>query len=175
MKRNNKKAQFYLIPAIIIAIIVLGMASVSNYIIVNEEPEKFYDLGENLGLEGSWVIDYGIYNKEDVDEQILAFARNYSEYILETGEDFELTIVYGDKDNGQTRTYKRRSTGSVSTGLGSVQNYEIEETDLGSIGSTDTINVGNTTYPVSLGNNQNFLFVITTSKGFERHVYEKTE
>ena len=175
MKRKNKKAQFYLIAAVIIAIIVLGMASVSNYIIVQEEPVEFYDLGENLGLEGSWVIDHGIYNKDDVNQRIIDFARNYSEYILKTGEDFELAIIYGDTSNGYARTYKRKLVGTIGSELGSVPNYEVEETNIGSITNTDTIKVSNTSYPVNLGENQNFLFVMTTSKGFEKHVYERTE
>jgi len=55
-KKRGKKAQFYLIAALIIIVIIIGFASISNYIKVKEKPKKFYDLSGNINLEGADII-----------------------------------------------------------------------------------------------------------------------
>ena len=53
-----------------------------------------------------------------------------------------------------------------------VHEYSIEETDLGDLSNINEVIVSDTAYQLDIGENENFLFIMTTSKGFERHVYE---
>ena len=180
-KRKNKKAQFYLIAAVIIVIIIIGMAGVANYVTIREEPTDFYDIGENLGLEGAWVIDQGIYTQtEDLDTRIKDFTSKFADYVAATGEEFELTIVYGDSQSGVIERYDQTSIGedcvTISDSRSCIQNYEVGEPDtLRFTGGSTTFVVGDSTYEVTLKENQNFLFVMTTSKDFERYIYENIE
>jgi hypothetical protein len=174
----NKKSQFYIIAAIIIVIVVAGMAGISNYVIVREEPQQFYDLGENLGLEGAWVIDYGIYNEETITEVVDDFVKDYAIYIAQTGEDFELYVAYGDSDTGRVKKFfpEQGESGEVTIGdYGVESGITVKEEDLGEISTTEQFIIEETVYDIDVKEEQNFLFVITTSKGHERHVYEKTE
>ena len=174
-KRFNKKAQFYIIAAVIIILVLVAMAGVTNYISIKEEPKVVYDLGENLELEGSWVVDYGIYNNQEIDDNISYLAIKFSEYLAATGEDFELIVAYGTQQGGKIRKYIKNSTGIIEVGGTGFQNYVIEEQELGNIRDTTEIQVRNNTYSLEAGENENFLFVLTTSRGFEEYVYGNIE
>lgn len=180
-ERLNKKAQFYLIAAVILVIIILGMAGVANYISVKEEPTNFYDIGENLGLEGAWVIDQGIYTRnEELDNRIKDFTAKFADYVAATGEEFELTIIHGDSQLGTVEQYDKSSIGEICSVTGEseycLQNYEVGEPETRTFtgGHTNFV-VGDSNYEVTLSENQNFLFVMTTSKGFEKYIYENIE
>lgn len=171
MKRS-KKAQFYIIASIILILIILGMAGVSNYVTVAEEPVKFYELGENLELEGAWIIDYGIYNQKNINETVQKFAEEFSDYLSQTGSDFELVIIYGDQDLSCTQTYSRGVTGEINTGGGNVPIEGVILSDpICTTGSEITIPFSDKEYEVSVKDNENFLFIISSSEGFEDYVY----
>ena len=175
-KRVDKKGQFYLIAAIVIVIIVLGMAGVTNYISVKDEPKDFYDIGENLGLEGAWVIDQGVYtNIGNLNERVEEFAREFAEYVAATGEDFELVVAYGSKDTGKVKRYSMDSSGGVESELGTVPTYKITEAPIQDLSNVNEIIVEDTKYDLDVKENENFLFVLTTSRGFEKYVYENLE
>ena len=55
------KGQFYLMAAIVIIVVIISFAAVSNYAKKKAEI-KIYDLGDELGIESEQVIDYGTYN-----------------------------------------------------------------------------------------------------------------
>jgi len=173
MKRG-KRGQFYIIAAIIIILVVLGMAGISNYVSVVEEPVEFYELGENLELEGAWLIDNGIYNEENITRRVGEFAGNFTNYLAETGEDFELVIVYGDEKESCYITYTKGSKGTIDVG-GEVE-YQTEgltisppECELNK--PQITIPFSEKQYQVDVKENENFLFIISTSEGFEKYVY----
>ena len=174
---NNKKGQFYIIAAIILIIIIIGMAGVSNYVIIKDEPTGFYDIGETLGVEGAWVIDWGIYNnRADLNEKLNEFTRQYAEYLASTGEEFELIIAYGDSSTGEVKKYVRKVSGEDCLDQYCIPNYNVIEEKVGDLTNIDTlVTEDNIEYPIEVKGNENFLFVITTSKGFEKYVNKKTE
>jgi len=176
MFNSNKKGQFYIIAAVIIAMIIVGMAGVSNYVITEEEPTEFYDLGGNLELEGAWVIDYGIYQQQDIEGNLDAFVEQYIEYFSEGEENLELVIVYGNNLEVQTANCTTSSPGDVGVlGAEVSGNTEIKcgiFTDLDTI-SRDSVEVTllDTEYPIDLTENKNFYFVIGRERGEETDVY----
>lgn len=174
---SNKKAQFYIIAAVIIVIVIFGIVGISNYVVVKESPVGFYDLSENLGFEGANVIDYGIYRSANMDKLIKSFAEDYSAYAASTGENFELAIIYGNKNDAKIITnFTVQSSGSMSLG-------EFGQPIAGTVTSTVTpivkgdekvnVSIANNTYNFELKENENFFFVIAKSQGFEKYVQEK--
>ncbi len=171
---TSRKGQFYIIAAIIIVIILVGMAGVSNYVSVQEEPTGFYDLGKDIGLEGASIIDYGIHLDQSIDNEVADFTKLYGEYISKTSENFTLAIVYGNSVSATIVKVYPKETGYVS-GAGIIipgtDNILIESETIYT--SSADIEIYKTTYHFDLETNENFFFVIAKSKGFETFIYEK--
>ena len=99
----SKEAQFYIIAAIIIIGIIIGFITLSNYAVAVPKPAKFYDLSEELSLEGSNVLGNAVYNsEEEINEVMESFAQNFSDY---AGEDTEIVFIYGDEENIYVASY----------------------------------------------------------------------
>ena len=96
-KLGQRKGQFYIVTTIMIVAIIVGFASLSN---VSRERSslKFFYEGEELELEASKVIDYGI-SLENSDSAIMIavmdkFAKDYIKY---SGSD-NFYFVFGVKN-----------------------------------------------------------------------------
>jgi len=62
----NKKAQFFILSAVIIASIVVGLATVRNSVDVGAAPAKFYYYSQQLNEETGAVVDYALYSGDKV-------------------------------------------------------------------------------------------------------------
>src|SRR3989344_4139149 len=62
---SDKNGQFYLLAAIVIIAIIIGFASVSNYI-KNKSSVTVYNLRDELGIEGAQVLDFGTIKGDEV-------------------------------------------------------------------------------------------------------------
>lgn len=180
-----KKAQFYLIASIILVLIIIGMASVTNYITTREEPTQFYNLGESLGIEGPIVVDFSIYNTpEDINSRIGDFVDRYSNAVSQTNDNFSLTVVYGNRDGATVRSCAPAASGRINTDIGEGAGYpataevNCEESALNPSqqgnGNNVNINIGNNQYDFDLQGNEEFMFVITSGSGSENFVYQNT-
>ena len=67
------------------------------------------------------------------------------------------------------------SSGGVESELGSVPTYKITEEPIQDLSNVDEIVVEGTSYDLNVKENENFLFVLTTSRDFEKYVYENLE
>lgn len=188
---RNKKAQFYLIAAIIIIAGIITISSVTNYIYVKQEPKKFHDLGDILNLEGKYVIDNAVYNKKNVNSNIEAYLSLFSKYLEEnTNEDFNLIVLYGKAKPGENITgkiYSRSSIGDVNINIGS-SSFQVNGGETISTNTTQvTIQPGNNnmvnititspsnpdlkiTQELPILEDNNFVFIMTTSSGFNTYV-----
>ncbi len=110
----KKKAQFYLMAAIIIIGIIIVLSAITNYIITREEPVKIYDLSEEFKEEGSRVVDKGIYTGVDDLNNLMDKFSVYSE---EKDRGSELVFVHGNKQEIKTVTYTSIKTGDVKLTL----------------------------------------------------------
>ena len=107
----NKRGQFYLIAAIVVIAIIIGFATISNYY-KEKSSTKIYDLGEEIGIESSEVLDYGTINDDvDYEELIGHFTGIYSKY---AGEDKEIYFIFGNKENIVAYTYESVVSGSIA-------------------------------------------------------------
>jgi len=181
MKRG-KKAQFYLIAAIIIIIVVVGLASIKNTVVTKSEPISFYDLGDNLAIEGSNIIDYGIFNQEDINEVTQNFTSLFVEYAASSKEEnFDLTIIRGNSTNIELTIYSQEPGGQVSAVVGeslyvvtAQENYVPESTSIDNPSGQEQVKITlpDKVYNLNLKENQNFYFVMSKSEGFEKYVKE---
>jgi len=180
MKRG-KKAQFYLIAAVIIVAILIGLASLTNYITINKKPARFYDLSSELDEEGARVVDYGIYNEENVPERIENFTEEYFVYYSEKKErGSELVFIYGDRENVTVSTYSTENTGTVSVDYGT-SSFELSGEDKYVSNKTSFIpsstedflvkvRVLGVDYDFNLKEGENFFFIINKNTTEERYI-----
>lgn len=169
----NKKAQFYLIAAIIIVGIIIILSGITNYVITREEPVKFYDLSEEFKEEGARVVDYGVYDTaepRDTIELIEDLTEQFADYSEEKDIKTELVFVFGNKTNLTTVTYTSQDTGEVKLvmpgGDFSVPGAPTKTKEVRAVtpaGPFDTVNVTllGQEYLFELHEGENFFFVIS--------------
>ncbi len=94
----NKKAQFFLIAALIISGIILGLSQ--TFTSSNVEPTETlaYDLSNEVYYEASQVIDNGVFNSKS-EEEINKQLSNLTEYYSKINPDSDISIVYGNPEN----------------------------------------------------------------------------
>ena len=173
--KKGKRGQFYIIAAVILIIIIIGLAGVTNYIKVKEEPVTFFNLGEQLDIEAPYVIDNGIYTGEDIPKLIENFTKRYAQYTGQSNENFQMIIVYGDQTGAQINAYHSIESGRITLGnIGGIglTNVESITPETTQSGSNVSVNLSNNTYNFNLNPGQNFFFVITTSQDFGDYVYQ---
>jgi len=182
MVNVNKKAQFYLIAAIIIVGVIVLLATVSNYIVTRKEPVKFYDLGEEFKEEGARVVDYGFYDATDprsTAELIESLTDNLTIYSEEKDKGSELVFVYGNKSDITISTYSTIKTGEVSLIVGGTPHTIYGTGKLNRVKDTITTDVPdqvNVTllgqeYEFYLHEGENFLFVLSKNITDTNEVY----
>jgi len=184
----KKKGQFYLIAAVIIVIIIVGLSGITNYVITRKKPVKFYDLSAELSEESVRVVDYGIYNEKDMDSLIGNFTDKYlagvSEkrgYVDEKEKQAELVFVYGNKNEVIVSTYTSEKTGEITISYGTMEfkhtgtdRYIANRTSFTPelVGSEHMIKVYilGVNYDFKLQKGENFFFVITKRTEEETHI-----
>lgn len=194
---QNKKAQFYIISAVVIIFIIIGFAVVTNYVSVREKPEQFYDIGEILKLEGVRIVEYAEYNEAlgtNVEAQIESYVRMFRAYTIDNpNETFSFIIIYGSITGGKVKAlnYSTESGGGLRFSLGQTgfqpdipnsvypEQIKLRVNEDNTVNITLTGGIGEdrrevvTQVPVFPDNN--FAFVMTTSKGFNDYIQSSLE
>lgn len=173
----EKKGQFYLIAAIIIVMVIISLATITNYAVKKRKPVKFYDLSFELSEESARVIDYGIYNEKDIPRVIENFTDEYFiNYTKEKEKYAELVFVYGNKENATLTTYTSQATGTITVTAGAtiltISGINKYIADRRSLGPTENVEVEilNITYNFTLQERENFLFIITKKTEEETYI-----
>jgi len=164
---QNSRGQFYIIAAVIIIAALLGFFALKNYVKIEKEQTRIYDLGKELKIETGSVYDYGIYKGKDTSKLIENWSKTYSEYILQQGIAEDWIFVYGNEKDMSAVTFTTTETGGIEiyTGRGRVgvkiKKGDINITSLGS-NITGQVNVTfhNFNYTFDLEEGENFFFVI---------------
>jgi hypothetical protein len=60
--RLNKCAQFFILSAVIMASIIVSLATIKNYVATGDAPKKFYYYSQQLEEETGAVVDYALYS-----------------------------------------------------------------------------------------------------------------
>jgi len=170
----NKRGQFYLTAAILIVLALSGVASISTYAVVKSQPRTVKDLSLNLREESVRVVDYGIYNQEEMQTLIESFAKNdFGPYFLKKISNANIFLIYGNgTDNLKLLQYNTISTGKISIGgfnweqVGKIAEVKSIESEDGKI----KITILEKDYEFELRNNEMFYFIILQNIGEESFV-----
>jgi hypothetical protein len=169
IKRGSKKGQFYLIATIILAMIIISIATISNY----SKRSKYSDLNtlkDELHIESAKVLDYGIYNQL-TQTQINELMQNFTqEYIDSKSSDKNLYFVFGTKSSIILKLYQDNENSVFLE-----NNFVTSTPGTFSYGVTpagDDINltIDTNSYFFDLKNGENFYFVISKEEGGEEYV-----
>lgn len=149
MKKGDTKGQFYLIATIIIVVVIIGFAVITNYSF-KKSSSKLEAIGEELKIEGEKVLDYDTVNEPDEFEN---FAKDYSEYI---GDEIDIYFIVGEGTSFEAYEYDGESKNDLSANLvvGSNIVFTLEEVD----------------YEFDLEQGKNFYFIITQKIRGEKYV-----
>ncbi len=163
----NKRGQFYLIAAIIIVIILIGLSKVSSNIIINPRPKTLINFKEDLNRESYKIIEYAVYNKKDLDSLITKFAGDqFGEYFLQKTKNANIIYLYGNKTGLKALQYNKGPQGEVSLGSANWYSYnnfaKIKEIDKNEISDKNYIEliILNNSYSFPITDNEMFYFVI---------------
>lgn len=174
----DKRGQFYIIAAVIIALVVSGATGVTTYAVIKSEPKTIYDLSSDLKEESSRIIDYGIYTGTDVTELLEEFAdEEFGPYFLKKTDNANIIFIYGDKDNLYRAKYQETYAGSISMGGTGwdTSNLLIEKAEVREGEKIDdivNINILDNYYEFKLKDNEIFYFVMVQQEGEEIYVEE---
>lgn len=181
MEKRGKKAQFYLISAVILIVVVMGLSGITNYSKATKKPLKFYDLSEELNEEGARIIDYGIYNdnpEAEIYNIIKGFMdENFTEYSKDKEQGSEFVFVRGNEKSAKVVTYTIGSSGRIFFANGpevKIKDYKAIESSTANQDSVK-VKVLNKSYDFPLGEQQSFYFVIIKEKDGETYVAKSHE
>ena len=173
----NKRGQFYIIAAVIIIVMIVGLTTIVNRGIASPKANSFYDLSKNFETESVKVVDYGIYNENSVGaigQKLGDFYTNYSNYALATDPAISISFVYG---NTTDAIYGVMNPEAVTTKLGEINVGKTNTYNLPAVyrtsGNKVSVNISGTVYDFTLAKEQGFYFIIAAKKGEETLVATK--
>lgn len=114
---KDKRAQFYIIFAVLVIAIIVGLVTTANYAKKVKMPVKFYDLSEDFEAEVTKIIDYGIFSgqQSQIDTLIDTFSEQYLDYAQKKDPNLELIYIFGDENEITVDNYYYdKSIGIVS-------------------------------------------------------------
>ena len=118
----NKRGQFYIIASIFVVMILFGMSAVSTYTVIRPETRTLPDLAVDLEREGYTLIEYGIFNKENLTQLSDSFTgEDIAEYFLKKTNNANIIFVYGNKSDLHSLSYITVNTWNVTAGGGGWQ------------------------------------------------------
>lgn len=110
-----KRGQFYLLAAIVIISIIIGLGVVNNKINAPSEDIKTYDLSKEIEFEGSKVIDQGVIS--GTPDQLLLNLEDLISIYSDNYPESEIAVVYGDsKQIDKLSTYYRVEENNIRIG-----------------------------------------------------------
>ena len=168
MKRV-KKAQFYLIAALIIVFVIIGFFSLSNYAKKQKTDVRIYNVAEELKIETGNVYDYGVYNQKNLSLLIDNWTTQYYDYSRVSGNLDDWIFIYGNQNDITAVTFTKEAAGNIGVVVGTERvNVPIERSGkkIKKLPSGNNLNLefNNISYGFNLKTGENFYFVIK-SKG----------
>jgi len=175
---KEKRGQFYLLAAIILITIIIGFASVSNYL-EKKDDIRLYNLGEELKIESKHVLDYGTYNEKNdtaTQELIEGFIEKYATYIE---AEIDIYFIFGNKKQIIIVGYQELTKDTPIIKIGEKEEAEVEttpgkKTTIKGVYDREfdevTITIDDNDYIFKLGEGENFYFVISQKIGEDIYV-----
>lgn len=109
----NKRAQFYLIAAIVIIGIIAGLSFVYINAKTSREDSSVKYLANEINFEVSQVVDSGVYNslpEGDINENI----ENLTNHYAQANPEIDLLIVFGNTEQLTFIFYNNPNTAGIN-------------------------------------------------------------
>ncbi len=169
IRSGDKSGQFYLIAAIILASVIIGISTVSNY---SKKSKSFevYDLKEELQIESGNVIDYGISRGLSQIEMYELLNDFTQAYIDSESNNKDLYFVFGDEDN---MTLKGFQNSPQTVSLNNAVITTAQGAFIGGInpvGEDINVSVAGDNHDFKLESGENFYFIISKKIGDNEYV-----
>jgi len=100
----NRRAQFFLLAAVIISAVVISLGITANRANVNREPGNFYDFSYEVKREAGAVLDYEIYSNIE-GGSLDTFVNLLAEDIRDKNPDANFLFLYGNNESMELRNY----------------------------------------------------------------------
>lgn len=107
----NKRAQFFILSAVIIAAIIVSMATVKNSITTVEAPAKFYYYSQQLNDETGATVDYALYTGKSTTVE--DFLQQGLSNTMTNNPGVELFSCYSNTTKANTLNCQNNGTRSV--------------------------------------------------------------
>lgn len=107
----NKRAQFFLIAALIISGVILSFGKSYTQSSIQEENAQIYDLADQFKYEASQVIDNGLIQGKSTT-QIKESLENLTEYYAKLNPDSNIDIIFGNESS--LNSISKNQTGGIS-------------------------------------------------------------
>ena len=82
----------YIVSAVILGVIIFGLASKSNFLEKKDIEDDFDEISENYIIEGSEIINYGVNKEKNLFEVFNEFSDKFLDY--SGGKDDDLGVLY---------------------------------------------------------------------------------
>lgn len=178
--KKNKRAQFFIIGAVILGIIILGMATMWNVTLKGKEDiarKKFFAVCENYRNEVFEISRYALAsgNKSNESSLILDVTIKFLEYVKASEPDFNLIYVYGNSTNVTVLSYTDALEITPSMDLTRLQNgYFIGNS--GGAATIESVNISITNTNINkqyaISEDERFYFIALEKKDGELYVCE---
>ena len=171
----QKRGQFFLIAALVIIAILIGITTIYNVVNAAEEDQTVYDLTNEIDFESVQLLDNGIFN-ERTENQINQHVKSLMDNYASSNPESDLITIYGDFDQVSILYYSsiEHGTVGVSTGGSSIeQPIEVSEERQKTINPVDKkvkVVIGDIYYEFILTAGQNFYIIVKKDNKGERFV-----
>lgn len=174
-KRGNfiagKRGQFYLIAAIVLSAIIVGLSITSNYTTTNQNQNQneLNALSKQVQTESSKTVDYAINNSLN-QIQINTLLQNMTQNYINSEKDKDLYFVYGTNSSVTINMWQDNATNVILDGNSITNSSGAAAGTITPSGSTIVLQIGSYSYSIGLKNGENFYFVISKEAQGERYV-----
>ena len=171
----GKRGQFFLLAALVISTILIGLATLYTQVNAPKEDTAVYDLSSELNYESLQVIDNGVYTDLSQDE-IYGNIVNLTNYYFEKDSSSDLVIVYGNSSQIHVLLFTAKESGSVGVSTGGrsvtnrVYNLDVEENEGEVLGSAVSFHFGGQIYSVNISQGQTFSTIFKKVRGNQTYV-----
>jgi len=77
---KNKNAQFFLVAALIIAAVLIGLGKINNYLLVTSKPVVRNEIKDTIERESKGAVDYAISTNKNTTETLENLSKSYVSY-----------------------------------------------------------------------------------------------
>ncbi|GIU68672.1 MAG: hypothetical protein KatS3mg001_522 [Candidatus Pacearchaeota archaeon] len=107
-KIEEKKGQFYLIAAVVISSLIIGISIAGNTSLKTKNTD-FYDLAEEIRIESKKTIDAATSSGFQSNEIILLMENFTNNYIKKSFNRTDLYFIFGDSNNITLSGYQKEA------------------------------------------------------------------